>query len=304
MYLQDDLAEHTLPSPVYVDDPIYETMNGCSDWEYYSDDYYDDDPSLLKNNPQQGSPLQRNNVKKPSGLQRGKKRKLAATSDIPELSLNGDSEPHLRIMRPWFKGTIWKTSSPDNIEKKLYQPGVGERVALLGNWREVFRENPSIGSKRRQGWSARQPSHENPDTIARASSLETDLPQKASIIESNKSSAPWEDDTDASRDHKRPRVSFEKAPKSSVSNKIVVEIPLQRTNGMRKVRQENQQQTGQKLPPIRKRKVDDIADENTNEEDPKPRAKRFASGKAHSRAQKKEKPSPSTHARVTRSRKN
>lgn len=288
---------------MYVEDPSYETMNACSDWEYYSDDYYDDDPSLLKKNPQEGSPLQKGNIQKSSRLHRGKKRKFAATSDIPELSLNGEAEPDPQTPRPWFKGTIWRTAASEKIEKKLYHPGMGERIALLGNWREVFRANQPIGSKRRQGISARHPGDENIDTSARSSSLETDLPPKASINESNKRLGPRKDDPEASREHKRPRVSVGKPPRSPMNNKIVVEIPLPQANGVPKARQQNQRRTEKKPPPTRKRKVDDFTDEITNEEDSEPRPKRSASRKAHSRVKEKEKPQLLTHARVTRSRK-
>src|SRR5262249_25766138 len=45
--LADELAEHAMPSPVYQEDARYEMMAALSDWEYYSDDYWDDDPGLL-----------------------------------------------------------------------------------------------------------------------------------------------------------------------------------------------------------------------------------------------------------------
>lgn len=39
----DDLAAHTMQSPVWINhDPSYETISTISDWDYYSDDYWDE----------------------------------------------------------------------------------------------------------------------------------------------------------------------------------------------------------------------------------------------------------------------
>jgi hypothetical protein len=278
-------------------------MNGYSDWEYYSDDYYDDDQSLLKNNPQEGSPLQRSKAKKSNNQHRGKKRKLLATSDIPDLSLIEDSKPELRSMGPWFKGTVWKTSAPEKTEKKLYQPGMGERVALLGNWREVFRANQPTGGKSRKGSPiTQQRGHMHTNTRAKSLSSETARPEKANINASNEGVEPREDETEGPKDRKRPRTSFEGGRSYPVKNKVVVEIPVQRANGLQKGGPENQKQTGQKPSSSRKRKADDVNDENANEEQSKPRAKRVASGKAPLKPKEKEKPPPLPAARITRSR--
>ncbi|KAE8377192.1 hypothetical protein BDV26DRAFT_264075 [Aspergillus bertholletiae] len=48
-----------------------------------------------------------------------------------------------------FQGTVWKTDHDDSPPRKLYEPGDGEKVALLKNWREVFRSShPAIGRVR------------------------------------------------------------------------------------------------------------------------------------------------------------
>ena len=289
---------------MYVEHPADETMNGYSDWEYYSDDYYDDDPSLLKNNPQEGSPLQRGKAKKPNnGLQRGKKRKLAATSDIPELSLNGHSKPELRSMGPWFKGTVWKTLSPEKGEKKLYQPGMGERVALLDNWREVFKANQPLGNKRRKNNVCNQESsHKNIDTTIRSPSIERNLPRNINISESQEGPEALEEDKEGSKRRKLPRTSKAKSPRSPPKKKVV-EVPVLRANGVPKMGQENRKQTKQNPVTSRKRKAEAAGDENENEEEPNPRAKRVASRKGVSKTKEEEKPPPLPPARVTRSRK-
>ena len=145
--LADDLAEHTLPSPIYHEDPAYEMLEYFSDWEYYSDDYYDDDPALLKDNAQDSSksPKRKSNAEKAPA--RGKKRKLADTKDIPELAL--DDRPALAAT---VRGTVWKGPRPQS--PKPYQVGQGQRIALLKNWKQIFgRSSPRSMFKRDESWA-------------------------------------------------------------------------------------------------------------------------------------------------------
>lgn len=151
----DDLAEHTMPSPVYLEDPAYEMMGGYSDWEYYSDDYYDDDPNLLKNNPQAGSPpaslglwCGQANAKK--AQKRGRKRKLVDTEEIPPPSLGGPGLVEIvQNIGQNIIGTTWKVDKPESEE--LYQQGEARRVALLKDWRNVFRESQPKSDRRSKG---------------------------------------------------------------------------------------------------------------------------------------------------------
>jgi hypothetical protein len=153
----DDLAEHTMPSPVYLEDPAYEMMGGYSDWEYYSDDYYDDDPNLLKKNPQAGSPPAL--LKFPKGKtdsyttqKRGRKRKLAETEDIPTLSLGGPGLVEIvQKIGHNITGTTWKTEK--TASEILYHQGEAKRVALLKDWRNVFRESQPKSDRRSKGTS-------------------------------------------------------------------------------------------------------------------------------------------------------
>ncbi|KAL1970981.1 hypothetical protein VTN77DRAFT_2815 [Rasamsonia byssochlamydoides] len=131
----DDLAEAATYSPVAVDDPSLDTLESFSDWEYYSDDFYDDDPTVLRRrgtaNPLQEAENQLD------GPPRKKKRKGSITDGIPELSL-GPAVVDLPTDIASFKGVIWR--KPDSTEQKpdLYEPGHGEKVALFKDWREVF----------------------------------------------------------------------------------------------------------------------------------------------------------------------
>jgi hypothetical protein len=144
--LADDLAQHTLPSPIYHEDPAYEMLEYHSDWEYYSDDYYDDDPALLKSNPQTGSPTKRKvNIDKTQP--RGKKRKLADTKDIPELAL--DDRPALAAT---VRGTVWAGPKPQS--PKPYEVGQGQRIALLKDWAQIFgSSSPRSTLKRDESWA-------------------------------------------------------------------------------------------------------------------------------------------------------
>lgn len=97
-----------------------------------------------------------------------KKRKLARIDDIPKLSLD-DGEippPFERIDASSFKGVVWKKS--DNSVKKagLYEPGIGEKVALLRNWREIFKES----QPKWNGSGIRKPNVDQPPSRGKATS--------------------------------------------------------------------------------------------------------------------------------------
>jgi hypothetical protein len=145
--LPDDLAEHTMPSPIYHEDPAYEMLEYFSDWEYYSDDYYDDDPALLKKNPQSGADTKSKRDTKTDTQAKGKKRKLTDTKDIPELAL--DDRPTLAAS---VRGTVWRGPRPQS--PKPYEIGKGPRIALLKNWAQIF-ERTSLRSmlKRDESWA-------------------------------------------------------------------------------------------------------------------------------------------------------
>jgi hypothetical protein len=126
--LADELAEHTLYSPVYRDEDAVQTelQDYFSDWEYYSDDYVDDDPELLRRTVQGGSPT-RKPVKSRQSSKRGTKRKLAETRD--------ETTPSDALVRS-ITGVVWHKHNTQ--EPPLYKDGQEEKVALMKNWRQVF----------------------------------------------------------------------------------------------------------------------------------------------------------------------
>ena len=302
--LQDDLAEHALPSPVYAEDAAYETMDGYSDWEYYSDDYYDDDPTLLKDNPQEGSLLGTSKSNSSNGLHRGKKRKLAATSDIQVYPSVITSRSTLGLWNPPSKATGWRSSSVENKEKKLYEPGMGERVALLGNWREAFRSSQPFGRQQSNSeLGTRSKSDRGYGRSLPIPTTKTTLPQNVELNGHREEPDTNEDEGAAPKDCKRRRTSYLQGPPVSRNPKVVVEIPVQRVNGMKKDRPENPTETASKPPASRKRKASDVEHENSDGTVPKPPAKRAASGRVPAKSKKKAKSPPLPSARTTRSRK-
>jgi hypothetical protein len=109
-----------------VEDPSLETVDTYSDWEYYSDDYYDDDPTITAKHKTNGEP-------------RKKRRKLSSIENIPSLSLGSSIVDSSTSMANSFKGVLWRVPVKADEKVELYEPGKGEQVALLSDWRELFK---------------------------------------------------------------------------------------------------------------------------------------------------------------------
>lgn len=138
-------------SPVLLDHPVFDTYDYPSDWEYYSDDYYDDDPSVVRKN---------NEPRKKKSSIAGKpkkKRKLTPTDEIPSMDL-GEPVDNKMVNPDNFKGVVWRNSNHIARKGELYEPGQGEAVALLKNWREVFKNSQPRSDRRTQvGGQGRKP---------------------------------------------------------------------------------------------------------------------------------------------------
>lgn len=128
--LADDLAESTTHEPVIFGDPGYDSDNYFTDWEYMSDDYFDDEPAIMQR------------------LRKDEKRRNGGKTERKATEGNGLDERS-------FRGVVWKDANTittpatgDEMRKKkgMHPPGEGEKVALLKNWREVFRKSrPGVG---------------------------------------------------------------------------------------------------------------------------------------------------------------
>lgn len=104
-----------------------------SDWEYYSDDYHDDDPTVKTTAP----PAQKK-ARRAQAQAKGTTNRVAGqkSSVIPDITS--------------FQGVIWKTPSLDPYQDVavFYEP-IGNKVALLKDWREVFKSaQPALDKSR------------------------------------------------------------------------------------------------------------------------------------------------------------
>ena len=146
---QDDLAEHTMHSPIIVNyDPAL-LLDDYTDWDYDEDeDYYDDlqeEREYKRRNLLSEQGGTNTDALKLGKRKRGtqdsnpqKKRKLGATEDIPDLDLgetivSGTGEKV--DLRPVI---VWRTkdTKPDI---PVVKDGEGEKVSLLKDWRDRFK---------------------------------------------------------------------------------------------------------------------------------------------------------------------
>jgi hypothetical protein len=154
LYLQDELAASSnYEAPLY-EDPKMDVNDYLSDWEYYSDDYHDDDPTV-KQNP------------------------IAAGRDAaaPKTRRTQPNAQKNRVSRPRsclkpditsFQGVIWRTPSMGDgldLGVQIYEPGNGAKVAFLENWREIFKSaQPALDKSRlRKRPATHTPPEEEPE---------------------------------------------------------------------------------------------------------------------------------------------
>lgn len=129
--LQDDLAEHTMHSPVWIDyDPSLETNDALDELELYPSDFFDEDiPTRRKKRSYEDGNGPKLGVS-------NKRRKLEATDAIPELSLG---EPVAAVGE-----VVWRSAEHNPIEHPVVGFGQGAKVTILKDWRDRFKEAPQI----------------------------------------------------------------------------------------------------------------------------------------------------------------
>ncbi|KAL4896059.1 hypothetical protein BDV59DRAFT_199278 [Aspergillus ambiguus] len=136
--IADDLALTANYDALFFDDPSLDVEDFYSDWDEMSDDYYDEDSTAARR--------QRVMAKWPN-----KRRAAAAAVDTDAEKLEAEAERNNRVLSATictkfhpgtdlssFRGVVWKDDA-DEVKTRLHEPGDGEKVALLKNWREVFR---------------------------------------------------------------------------------------------------------------------------------------------------------------------
>ncbi|KAJ5238839.1 hypothetical protein N7468_003458 [Penicillium chermesinum] len=142
--LVDELAASSYYEAALYDDPAYDFEEYFSDWEYYSDDYYDDDPTVKKSTLRAKS--------EPTQFSRGHPGPRVSRKLPKQTS-------RLNIDTASFQGVVWRTKNLEkdqDVEVQIYQPGNGDKVALLKNWREIFKSaQPSLNKSRLRKRKAR-----------------------------------------------------------------------------------------------------------------------------------------------------
>lgn len=145
------MAETAHHDPILVDDPSYEVEDYFSDWDDLSDEYYDDEPTVvrrlrmaaLKNGASAAKPTSPPNPNNPNADADVEAESNATNTHKPR---SVPSKPRLSVDPASFQSVVWKPSDYGREPVQLHPPGEGEKVALLKNWREVFRNsNPAIG---------------------------------------------------------------------------------------------------------------------------------------------------------------
>ncbi|KAI9372557.1 hypothetical protein BJX61DRAFT_542577 [Aspergillus egyptiacus] len=140
----DDLAATATYDPTFLDDPSLETADLFSDWDELTDDYYDEDPTVVRRLRAIGAwPI-----------------KEAAHINAPPAKRRKVKGTPLDY-KPIFQGVAWRQPEDEEDVVEIYAPGEGEKVSLLKDWREIFRNaKPSIGRIR-----ARKPVPRAPDNV-------------------------------------------------------------------------------------------------------------------------------------------
>lgn len=145
--MQDDLAATADYEAVFFDNPAWELEDPASDWDELSDDYYDDDPTVERRN-RAAKAIEASKATSNKDPQASRKRKRGDNAQ------NGGAktQPVSSSMTPnpaSFQSVVWKRPDHDKNPVEILEPGEGEKVALLKNWREVFKNShPSFGRSR------------------------------------------------------------------------------------------------------------------------------------------------------------
>ncbi|KAE8352165.1 hypothetical protein BDV28DRAFT_6309 [Aspergillus coremiiformis] len=178
--IADDLAATANYDAIFFEDPSLEVEDYFSDWDDQSDDYYDEDPTAIRLQRVMGLWPNKHSITEIKDLLSAKKKITRPSQEEPTPRVPKESLPKTDIAS--FQGTVWKTPN-DTPPRTLYEPGNGEKVALLKNWREVFRSShPAIGRlrMRKVGSSNMAPPRapvvtektDSPDDTSAASSLD------------------------------------------------------------------------------------------------------------------------------------
>lgn len=135
----DDLAEHTCHSPIYIDwEPSLHPGEDLSDWEYYTDDFYDDfdAPPIKDAHVETASSAKEEGASKASNAGKRKRAGEApARRKRRRVSSGGGDAPSPTPVVRW-KDKEMEPRCLALVRDAYGSKGAGKRVALLQDWRE------------------------------------------------------------------------------------------------------------------------------------------------------------------------
>lgn len=127
---------------IFFEDPAVEIEDYFSDWDELSDDFYDDDATVQRR--QRGADLLK------GGEKNGRGQTSESNKDGTDKTQHGKTDDWaLKPDLNSFQSVVWRQTDHDKNPVQILEPGDGEKVALLKNWREVFKNShPSFGRSR------------------------------------------------------------------------------------------------------------------------------------------------------------
>ncbi|KAA8647104.1 hypothetical protein EYZ11_010280 [Aspergillus tanneri] len=165
--IADELAENPTADPVFFDEDYFdmEIQEYYSDWDEMVDDYYDADPTAERLQSVIAEWPKKNPINAPAlPSKRQTQQHTKSESCSKKIPSNGP-----QINKASFHGVVWRTPSDERSLNELYEPGDGEKVALLKNWREVFRtSHPAIDRTRSRKGASLKPNEDTGHGRARA----------------------------------------------------------------------------------------------------------------------------------------
>lgn len=181
-----------------------------SDWEYYSDDYYDDDPTV-KHNGVRAKATHAATKSRHAPAQRAPRVKSSLAPDITS-----------------FQGVVWKTPSLEKEEEyavQIYEPGNGAKVALLENWREIFKSaQPALDKSRLRKRQARETLPSDASLAGDEIPCDEDPPHDSSDQMSDVQSETMEN----GHTEKAPEIIPETVKPPRRATNLIVEVPVKR----------------------------------------------------------------------------
>ncbi|PYH80344.1 hypothetical protein BO82DRAFT_393096 [Aspergillus uvarum CBS 121591] len=149
--IADDLAATSTNDAIFYDHPALEVEDYFSDWDDLSDDYYDEDPTAVRRARALGLLPPGDGGRGPHDQphsQHGHHHHHAAAKHQHQRKLKPTTKRTPVFDLAAFQAVVWKSPHQEKEQQSvvaLHEPGEGEKVALLKNWREVFRSaNPRM----------------------------------------------------------------------------------------------------------------------------------------------------------------